>query len=264
MLRKGLWVFLLLCCFTAAWGQDTFRAAVAFRDGFVAAGDRIARLDAEAKPTDTFPLQAPLVSLALVEDTLFALDTAGTALLHITPSGEILSRKAAPSRGRLRAIAADGRTLWAVTDAGEILRTRDGEQWTILDFNAHYQGFYPEMAFCAVAAGGGSVMVAGVGTDKTPAAFTSAGGSVWSQRSLDYAEGGVPRMLEAEPLSLSYDALRDRFYLLCKGGFQLTLPSCSHCNSLSRYPVEALYARVPLAFDSLLLGSGGFVRLEKP
>ena len=107
-------------------------------------------------------------------------------------------------------------------------------------------------------------MVSGVGKNNTPAAFVSAGGTVWSERSLDYSEGGAQRMLEAVPMSLSYDALRDRFYLLCTEGVQLTLPSCSHCNSLSRYPVAALYARVPLGFDSLLLGSDGWRLLEKP
>lgn len=264
MIRKILSSILLLCALPAAWGQDSFRAAVAVEDGFIAVGERLARLDAAGNIVRTFPLQAPLTALALWNDTLAALDTTGSAFLTISPSGELLSREETPAKGRLCALAADGAVLWAVTDAGEILHTRDGRQWTVLDFNALYKGFYPEMAFCAVAAGGGSVMVSGVGKNNTPAAFVSAGGTVWSERSLDYSEGGALRMLEAVPVSLSYDALRDRFYLLCTEGVQLTLPSCSHCNSLSRYPVAALYARVPLGFDTLLLGSDGWRLLEKP
>ena len=118
------------------------------------------------------------------------------------------------------------------------------------------------MDFRAVAAGGGSVMVAGVRPDGTPAAFTSSRGTVWSERILDYTESGQPQVFSAVPMDLSYDAMQDRFYLLGDGGSQLALPGCSHCNSLMHYPVDTLLARIPGNISTLLLGSDGFRRVE--
>ena len=137
-----------------------------------------------------------------------------------------------------------------------------GSRWTVLDFNAQYAGYYPSIDFRAVAAGGGSVMVAGVRPDGTPAAFTSSRGTVWSERILDYTESGQPQVFSAVPMDLSYDAMQDRFYLLGDGGSQLALPGCSHCNSLMHYPVDTLLARIPGNISTLLLGSDGFRRVE--
>ena len=165
-------------------------------------------------------------------------------------------------QGRLRALASDRNTLWAVTDAGEIAHRTGASSWVVLDFNAQYTGYYPAMDFRAVAAGGGSVMVAGIGPDGTPAAFTSARGTVWSERLLDYTEQGLPCVFTSEPTALSYDAVQDRFYLLGSGGAQLALPGCSHCNSLTRYPAATLLARISAPAASLILGTDGFLRVE--
>ena len=119
------------------------------------------------------------------------------------------------------------------------------------------------MDFRAVAAGGGSVMVAGIGPDDAPAAFTSARGTVWSERLLDYTEQGLPCTFKGTVTALSYDDAQDRFYLLGSGGAQLALPGCSHCNSLTRYPAETLFARIAGSTKNLLLGSDGFQRVEE-
>ena len=116
----------------------------------------------------------------------------------------------------------------------------------MLDFNVQYDGYYPSMDFRAVAVGGGSVMVAGVRPDGTPAAFTSSRGTVWSERILDYSDN----IFTAVPMDLSYDPAQDRFYLLGDGGSQLALPGCSHCNTLTHYPVDTLLARCWAATDS--------------
>ena len=192
---------------------------------------------------------------------LYAIDTDGRELLALDADGTVVSRETLPARGRIRALAADGGILWAVTDAGEIIHGT-GSGWTVLDFNAQYDGYYPSIDFRAVAAGGGSVMVAGVRPDGTPAAFTSSRGTVWSERILDYTESGQPQVFSAVPMDLSYDAMQDRFYLLGDGGSQLALPGCSHCNSLMHYPVDTLLARIPGNISTLLLGSDGFRRVE--
>ena len=248
-------------CLTAR-GQD-FRTGVPTDDGgYLVAGEYLAWMDAEGNVLRNRSLERPLMSMAAAGERLFALDAEGRELIELDPEGRVVSCGTLPVRGRLRALAADGNVLWAVTDAGEILRGGAGSGWKVLDFNAQYAGYYPSMDFRAVAAGGGSVMVAGVRPDGMPAAFTSSRGTVWSERILDYTEQGQSRVFSAVPMDLSYDSAQDRFYLLGGGGVQLALPGCSHCNSLTRYPADTLLARIPGPAGSLLLGSDGFRRVE--
>ena len=167
------------------------------------------------------------------------------------------------ARGRLQAICVDPDGLqWAVTDAGEILRSADGVAWTVFDFNKEYAGYYPRMDFRAVAAGGGSVMVAGLDPGGHLAVYTSSRGTVWSARSLEYSEAGERGVLDVTPCSLSYDPLRDSYFLCGSQGTLFEMPGCSHCNSLTRYPADTLYARIQAGFNALLLGSGGFRIVE--
>ena len=257
-----LTLLLSVGCLTAR-GQD-LRTGVATTDGgFLAAGDCLAWVDADGTVLRKRPLDRPLTALAAVGERLYALDDKGRELLHLTPDGGVASREKLPVRGRLRALAGDRNTLWAVTDAGEIAHRNGAADWTVFDFNAQYTGYYPPMDFRAVAAGGGSVMVAGIGPDGQPAAYTSARGTVWSERPLDYTEEGLPRHFAAVPHSLSYDAPQDRYYLAGAGGALLALPSCSHCNALIRYPVDTLFARIAGDTKNLLLGSDGFQRVEE-
>ena len=253
---------LLVCGLPAAHGQD-LRTGVATDDGgFLAAGECLAWLDAEGETLRIRPLELPLKALAAGKDGLYALDEDGLELLKLNLDGSVLERISLPVQGRLCDLAVDGNTLWAVTDTGEILHGDGSSGWTVLDFNAQYAGYYPPISFRAVAAGGGSVMVAGVRPDGMPAAFTSSRGTVWSERTLDYSDQGLPTLFSAEGTDLSYDARQDRFYLLGSGGVQLALPGCSHCNSLARYPADTLYARIPSNAGALLLGSDGFRRRE--
>lgn len=166
-------------------------------------------------------------------------------------------------RGTLQAVCQDPAGLqWAVTDAGEILRSADGSSWSVLDFNAEYAGYYPPMDWRAVAAGGGSVMVAGLDPGGHLAVYTSSRGTVWSARTLEYTEAGERHVLDVTPCSLSYDSLRDSFFLCGSGGTLFEMPGCSHCNSLTRYPTDTLYVRIQAGFNALLLGSGGFREVE--
>ena len=257
-----LTLLLSVGCLTA-YGQDLRTGVPTADGGFLAAGDYLAWLDEEGSVLRKRPLSRPLTALAICGDRLFALEASGRDLVVLDSDGAIVSREKLPVKGRLRALAADSNTLWAVTDAGEIAHRTGDTAWTVFDFNAQYAGYYPSMEFRAVAAGGGSVMVAGIGPDGAPAAFTSARGSVWNERVLDYTEQGLSCVFSAKPASLSYDAPQDRFYLVGSGGAQLALPGCSHCNSLIRYPVETLFARIAGSTKNLLLGSDGFQRVEE-
>ena len=255
-----LTLFLLAGGFLAR-GQDLRTGVTTPDGGFLAAGEYLAWLDADGHVLRTRPLDRTLTALAESGGRWFALDTDGLELLELDGKGQIVRQEPLPAQGRLRGLAADGNVLWVVTDAGEILHGGPSG-WTVFDFNAQYAGYYPPMDFWAVAAGGGSVMVAGTGPGGAPAAFTSARGTVWSERTLTYTEGGSTFAFSALPMSLSYDAAQDRFYLV-GGDEELALPGCSHCNSLTRYPVRMLYVRIPGGTKNLLLGSDGFRRVEE-
>ena len=256
-----LTLFLSVGCLTAR-GQDLRTGIPTAGGGFLVAGDYLAWLDAEGNVLRKRPLNRPVAALTACGGRLYALEAGGRELAVLDEGGAVVSREKLPVKGHLRALAADKNTLWAVTDAGEIAHRTGDAAWTVYDFNAQYAGYYPSMDFRAVAAGGGSVMVAGLGPDGTPAAFTSARGTVWSERLLDYTELGLPCLFTAEPVSLSYDASQDRYYLAGAGGALLALPSCSHCNSLTRYPVDTLFARIATPSATLLLGTDGFLRVE--
>lgn len=247
-------------CLTAH-GQD-LRTGAPTADGvYLVAGEYLAWMDAEGNVLRKRPLERPLLSMAAKGECFYAIDTDGRELLTLDADGAVVSRETLPVKGRLCALDVDEGTLWAVTDAGEVLHG-SGTGWAVFDFNAQYAGYYPSMDFRAVAAGGGSVMVAGLRPDGTPAAFTSSRGTVWSERLLDYTELGEARVFSSVPMDLSYDPVQDRFYLVGDGGSQLALPGCSHCNSLTRYPADTLLARIPGNAGTLLLGSDGFLRVE--
>lgn len=255
-------VILLVCGLSAAYGQDLRTGVPTAGGGYLAAGECLAWLDADGEILRMRPLERPLVALVESEVGLYALDEERRELLELNSDGVVSARITLPVKGKLRDLAANGNTLWAVTDTGEILHGSDASGWTVFDFNAQYAGYYPQMSFLAVAAGGGSVMVAGKRPDGTPAAYTSSRGTVWNERTLDYTEDGMPFMFSAEVTGLNYDAVQDRFYLLGTGGAQLALPGCSHCNSLKRYPVDTLYTRISAGGCALLLGSDGFRRTD--
>ena len=164
MTRRCILTLLLSVACLTAHGQD-LRTGVPTPDGgFLAAGDYLAWLDAAGNVQRKRPLDHPLTALASWDGRLYALEADGRKLLCLDGNGSVVSREALPVQGRLRALASDRNTLWAVTDAGEIAHRTGASGWVVLDFNAQYTGYYPAMDFRAVAAGGGSVMVAGIGS----------------------------------------------------------------------------------------------------
>ena len=259
---RFLSVILLVCGFSTAYGQDLRTGVPTAGGGYLAAGECLAWLNAEGEILRMRPLDRPLTALVASGECLYALDEEGRELLELNTDGVVSARITLPVKGKLRDLSANGNTLWAVTDAGEILHGSDASGWTVFDFNTQYAGYYPQLTFRAVAAGGGSVMVAGMRPDRTPAVYTSSRGTVWNERTLDYTEDGMQFMFSAEVTGLSYDAVQDRFYLLGTGGAQLALPGCSHCNSLKRYSVDTLYTRISAGGSALLLGSDGFRKIE--
>ena len=162
-----------------------------------------------------------------------------------TDEGEILSGDLAGSfskiyfgvKGNIVSLSARNEDCFGVTDQGEIIRTTNGTNWDIFDFNQVYKGFYKACAFKSVLATEKGIAVAGVYDDGLPLFMFSTLGKVWSERPLVYKNGqGIQELLTDQPTGIFYDDIRDNFYLVCKGGMLMKLPSCSHCNELAELP----------------------------
>ena len=181
---------------------------------------------------------------------------------------EILGTSAVPVRGNIVSMDADGSRCYAITDSSEIAFTENGNNWTVIDFNESYRGFYPAISLVAIAAGQGSVAVVGVNEEGRPAMFTSSRGTVWSPRDMDYREDGTIQLYTGRPTGLCYDPLGDQFVMLCEGGEMFYVPACSHCNhpeTVESCADAVIRDMCPAdTYDFLIVGDAGFtLRLSR-
>lgn len=147
-------------------------------------------------------------------------------------SASVLREFSGPEiKGEIIGTTSNDYATFVLTDEGEIGWSRDGESWTVIDFNEAYRGYYEPVRFVGIAAGKASVAVAGV-YEKTgaPAIFISSRGNVWTERSLVYSQGEETFELTEAPLAISADLERDEFVLTCTDGVLFFVPPCSHCN----------------------------------
>ena len=162
-------------------------------------------------------------------------------------------------KGSLTALSAGLQFCCGVTSEGEIIRTTDLENWTVLDFNAQYDGFYPRVSFSDIEIGLENMAVVGTMDSGAPAMFISSQGSVWSYRELSYSASQGSYYLEEEPFSVIYDYLADQYVLLCSGGVIFSVPACAHCNKIRHINANELKS---LAFtyqgDYFVVGSDDF------
>ena len=154
----------------------------------------------------------------------------GEVILH-NYAGDVLPAMRLALRGKVTGMAGNDDICIGVTDMGEIFSSTDGREWDVVDFNKTYEGYYPEMSFVGVAAGTGSIAVAGVTTTNAPAVFISTRGKVWSERPLNYFQGEEHYLTEI-PVGISADLEKDEFVLECTDDVFFFLPACSHCNRL--------------------------------
>ena len=136
-------------------------------------------------------------------------------------------------KGEVIGTSSNEYATFGLTDAGEIFWSRDGESWTVVDFNEAYQGYYEPVRFVGIAAGAASVAVVGT-YEKTgaPAMFVSSRGNVWTERRLTYFQGEEMFELGEAPLAVRADLERDEFVLTCTDDILFFVPPCSHCNRL--------------------------------
>lgn len=134
--------------------------------------------------------------------------------------------------GNVTGLTANDAICVGVTDKGEIFTSKDGRAWDVTDFNKTYEGYYRKVRFVGVAAGTGSIAVAGITDTNAPAVFISTRGTVWSERPLEYFQGEEQFVLTELPKSITADLERDEFVLECTDDVFFFIPPCSHCNRL--------------------------------
>lgn len=263
--------------------EEGYTAVVSYGDGFLAAGTdgRIDRISSSGEVLHSAAHPGERIHCLLVSDrSVIAAGTSGLMLVSAdgrtfgkidsgseadisavaelngqviaaTGSGQLLIGDLEGMRamvrpdvkGRLVSLSATEMECYGVTDEGEILRSTDGINWTIFDFNAVYAGYYPYCHFTDVACTRGRVAVTGRTADGSPVLLHSGRGNVWTMSTLDYSDdGGRPGTLAEVPNAIYYDRPQDRFILACNGGFLMTIPSCAHCNRLVVLTNENLMA----------------------
>jgi len=138
-------------------------------------------------------------------------------------------------KGNLTMMDCNRNGCFALTDKSEIVFSSNGSSWKVFDFNEQYSDYYGEISLVGIAAGPGSVAVAGTDETGSPVVFISTRGTVWSQRILEYTLGSETFSLHETPLSISADLEKDEFVLQCTDNTLFFIPPCSHCNRLVYY-----------------------------
>ena len=231
-----------------------------FRNCLAAAADGLLAVY-DGENLDTIQLEGDAISLAVFRDRLIVgLNTTDGARIvcldNFDTSPQVLPLDI---KGSLTALSAGLQFCCGVTSEGEIIRTTDLENWTVLDFNAQYDGFYPRVCFSDIEIGLENLAVVGTTDVGAPAMFISSQGSVWSYRELSYSASQGSYYLEEEPFSVIYDYLGDQYVMLCGGGVLFSVPACAHCNKFRRINANELKS---LAFtyqgDYFVVGSDDF------
>ena len=174
-------------------------------------------------------------SLAAFNELIIAASDDG--VIFSGPSNGPFTEKQLNLKGNILSVSARVTDCFGVTSEGEIIRTTDGINWSIVDFNKLYAGFYKPCSFTEVLVTENRIAVAGIHDDGTTVLLFSTQGGVWTERTLNYTdEQGIDILLSGMPADIEYDIETDRFYLACSNGKMLEIPSCTHCNEYVVFP----------------------------
>lgn len=203
--------------------------------------------------------EAVLFCLVRFKDLILAGSEQGLLLVG-NENGQIKNHQL-PVEGNIVSLSARASECFGVTDKGEILRSTDGLQWTVLDFNAYYAGYYKPCSFSDILALEHQIAAVGQHEDGTPVLVLSTEGGIWSERSLTYSdEEGRGASLTELPASMAYDAAEDQLLLVCSKGKIMKVPACSHCNKLMTVSGTDLNCLVNNGEQWLVVGAGFHVQ----
>lgn len=164
-------------------------------------------------------------------------------------------------KGNIVSVSSRKTDCFGVTDAGEIIHSRDGAHWDIIDFNQVYAGYYKSCSFTKVLVTENRIAVAGIQTDGSPVIMFSTQGGVWTERPLYYTnDEGIRMFLSDSPNDVIYDEASDLFFIACNNGKLMELPSCSQCNKLSYLQVEDIEGISIIEDTMMIVGKNYFIK----
>lgn len=254
-------------------GYEGYRAVIAYQDGFLAAGSdgRIDWISGSGQITrsERYP-EVVFNALLVYNQTLIAAGDHGTILVStgdgilkkidsgtskninsLTMFREIVIAGADGGNivwgdlngpfhvtslqvnGDVVSVSAGATACFGVTDEGEIIKSDNGINWDIFDFNSVYSDYYGTCSFIKVLATENKIAVTGINGDGSPVLFFSHLGGVWTERHLSYTDDkGATGFLTGAPNDIFFDKPGDQFFLICNEGQMMLLPSCTQCNEL--------------------------------
>lgn len=143
--------------------------------------------------------------------------------------------------GTILSMSATDAFFIGVTDAGEIVKSGDGFEWQILDYNKEYAEYNPYANFKKIVTTQNRIVIIGTHKDGSPCILFSSLGHVWAEReAFYYDEQEMIRYLIEQPNDITYDSIRDQFILACENGVLFCLPACTKCNEYTKISEEHL------------------------
>lgn len=198
-------------------------------------------------------------SLALFNDKVLIGSDQG--MLYSYDKHGVVTSIQLPLKGNIRSLCARPTDCFGVTDEGEIIRSTDGKEWTVFDFNEYYKGYYDASSFTRVASSDDRIFVTGTKQNGEPIVIFSSEGTVWVERTVTYNdEQGRITTLETPIYDMAYDINTDLFVLTCANGLLMTIPSCSHCNKAFYLSYDHLTGVARNKETFLIVGTNGFRR----
>ncbi len=135
----------------------------------------------------------------------------------------------------------EGRIYLALSSDGKLYRREEGKEWSTIDFNEDYKGYYPACRFTALAATEADFVAAAQAEDGLPYVFRTVRGGVWDMVNLTggTALSGYVRA-SGKVNEVLYDNVTKQVFLLCDNGELVTLPDCPKCVRIGRVSTKAL------------------------
>jgi hypothetical protein len=183
---------------------------------------------------------------------------ADDGLLLFSKNGKTWTLNQTSFKGNVLSLDCNSSFCFGITDKGEIVKSSDGLNWEVKDYNKDYEGYNPHCIFRKIIVLQNRMMIIGIHDDRSPAVIYSSLGNVWTERLLSYKdENGRMGMLTEEPNDIAYDPDTDQFLVACNNGVIFTLPSCSHCNMLYKVSDENIRS-IAKSNDSFMLTGDNF------
>ena len=241
---------------------ESFTSVISDNHMIIAAGDNgILRISDDGEQFRKIENKSTrnINSVTIFNGSIVAGAEKGT-ILSVDPDGTVKEIKLS-LKGNVVSVSSRITDCYGVTDAGEIIHSRDGTHWDIIDFNQIYAGYYKACYFTKVLVTENRIAVAGTQTDGSPVIMFSTQGGVWTERPLYYTDDeGIRMFLSDTPNDLIYDEVSDQFFVACDNGKLMQLPSCSQCNKLSSLLVEDIEGISIIEDTMMFVGKNYFVK----